>query len=634
VALAATIVAVAYCAATPPPASAGIIPKSACKAIGDLNGLGGKACDALSNPGRLLKTGKNLVSGHIGTAIKDLLGSGVGSSASAALGLAAIVAWVVDGARTAVHDMGKVINETAAPQLGSVWFSSTYWRIAEVSALLTLPFLFAAAIQALVRSDLSLLARAAFGHLPIALVGVGIAAPVAMLLLSGTDELCSLVWSPSSSDGLTKLFAGGGTVIGAVALAGSPFLALLMCLFTAAAAILVWLELAMREAAVYIVVLLLPLAFAALVWPARRIWAVRVVEILVALILSKFAIVAVLGLGGAALDQAGAHGLSAMLAGMVLVLLAALAPWAVLRLVPLAEVASSAAGALRPHAIASLQAAWPSKRTGEKAEEGIANVANNIADLVRFSNGGEGANSRMAASNGYSRNGGQKSDRPPYNWDDDALRSDPQAQEDNQPQEDSQVENRANAGHADAPDRAGFAIQSEGAELATDASGADLSSHIDRADLAQTGGPADIGGLANTAGLADTGGLAGRAAGEAASGGSTASGTSATTGKSASEERVPGADPLWQAPDMSWRPIPLGLDEGWPPEAPWPVEEVAAGGPEDSRELPGAATRDVSPSMGSGASAGSGQESRTGTAQPGAEQSDPLPPAQDRGGPL
>ena len=59
----------------------------------------------------------------------------------------------------------------------------------------------------------------------------------------------------------------------------------------------------MREAAVYVIVLMLPLAFAALVWPARRVWAVRAVELLVALILSKFAIVAVLALGGAALGQ-------------------------------------------------------------------------------------------------------------------------------------------------------------------------------------------------------------------------------------------------------------------------------------------------------------------------------------------
>ena len=60
----------------------------------------------------------------------------------------------------------------------------------------------------------------------------------------------------------------------------------------------------MREAAVYVIVLMLPLAFAAMVWPARRIWAIRAIELLVALILSKFAIVAVLSLGGAALFAA------------------------------------------------------------------------------------------------------------------------------------------------------------------------------------------------------------------------------------------------------------------------------------------------------------------------------------------
>ncbi|HZO77287.1 MAG TPA: hypothetical protein VFB39_04530 [Solirubrobacteraceae bacterium] len=601
VALVAAILTVALCAATPAPASAGIIPDSACKAIGDLNGLGGKACSALSNPKQLLKTGKSLITGHLGNALRDLLGGG--SSTSAALSLAALVAWIVDGARTAVHEMGKVVNETSAPQLGSVWFSSTYWRIAAVSALLTLPFLFAAAVQALVRSDLSLLARAAFSHLPIALVGVGIAAPVTMLLLSGTDELCSLVWSPSSSNGLTTLFAGGGTVIGAVALAGSPFLAFLMCLFTAAAAILVWLELAMREAAVYIVVLLLPLAFAALVWPARRVWAVRVVEILVALILSKFAIVAVLGLGGAALDQAGAHGLSAMLAGMVLVLLAALAPWAVLRLVPLAEVASSAASALRPHTLSALQTAWPSARTRERAERGIAHVAGDIGDLVRFSSNGHSASPQTAASNGHSRNGRAKADEQPYNWEDDARHSAAQ------PQAGVDDETEAGAGHEDAANGAGLAMDSDAADLAGDAGGADAAGHFDRSDLADTAG---LGG----AGSADASGSAGAASGSR---------------RATREERIPGADPHWQAPDLSWDPLHLGMDQGWPPDPPWPAQAAAAGRPENP---PHPSDIESSPATSSDTPGGPTAEPPPDPQRQGAEQSDPLPPAEDRGGPL
>jgi hypothetical protein len=612
-AVAATTVIAAYCAATPPPASARIIPEGACKAIGDLNGLGGKACDALSNPGRLLKTGKSLITGHIGSAIKDLLGGG-GSSASAALSLAAVVAWVYGGAKAALNGMSKVVNETSAPQLGSVWFSSTYWRMAAVAALLTLPFLFAAAVQALMRSDLSLLARAAFGHLPMALVGVGIAAPVTMLLLSGTDELCSLVWSPSSTNGLATALAGGG-LIRVVGFVDSPFLAFLLCVFTAAAGMVVWLELAMREAAVYIVVLMLPLAFAALVWPARRVWALRSVEMLVALILSKFAIVAVLGLGGTALDQSGTHGLGAMLAGMVLVLLAAFAPWAVLRLVPLAEVASTAAGSLRSHVTAARDTARTAGRIRD-ADDALWGVASHIANLARSSGSGRGAGS--AASNGSSHNGGQKADRAPFNWDDEALQSAAH------PQEGRQDENDANSGHADAPDRAGLAIDSEdadlapdagGASLATNASGADLSSHIDRSDLA-------------------AGGLAG-AGGASAFGHSAESGRSAEFGHSAGEERVPGADPLWQAPDMSWPTVPLGLYDGWPPDPPWPAEDprwlAEDADPQRSSEDAPTGSGGQSPP---GARPPLGAEAGAGTTPAGAEQSDPLPPEPDREGSL
>jgi len=99
-----------------------------------------------------------------------------------------------------------------------------------------------------------------------------------------------------------------------------------------------------------VIVLMLPLVFAALVWPARRIWALRTVELLIALILSKCAIVAVLALGGAAMSQSVGHSVTGFLAGIVLVVLAAFAPWALVRLMPLSELASGAAGSLRPEA--------------------------------------------------------------------------------------------------------------------------------------------------------------------------------------------------------------------------------------------------------------------------------------------
>ena len=269
------------------------------------------------------------------------------SSTSTAIG-AAIDAWVLGSAQGLLDDTATALGDTTAPQLRTTWFSSTYWRMAAIATVLTMPFLFAAAVQAVIRSDLALLARATFGLLPLAMLGIAIAAPLTMLLLAASDQMSGFI-SSAAGDASAHFLAKAGVVIGGLdAAAGSPFLALLVGLFMIGAAFALWIELLMREAAVYVIVLMLPLAFAAMVWPARRIWAVRAVELLVALILSKFAIVAVLSLGGAAISSGADDGsVSAVMTGAVLILLAAFSPWALLRLIPLAELATGAVGTLR-----------------------------------------------------------------------------------------------------------------------------------------------------------------------------------------------------------------------------------------------------------------------------------------------
>jgi hypothetical protein len=326
--------------------------KPVCGVAGWISGIAGKACGVLQHGGRLVKAGKKLLTGHVGGAANTLLGSGGGGPrASAVIGLAAVGAWVLLGAKAALNETAKVIGQTTSPQLGTTWFSSTYWRMTSLAAILTLPFLFAAAVQALIRSDLALLARAALGYLPLAMLAVSVAAPVTMLLLAACDQMSAIVSSAGHDSGVRFLRQVGFTFGTVSVLDGSPFLAFLVGLLTTAGALVLWFELLMRQAAVYVVVLMLPLAFSALVWPARRMWAVRAVELLVALILSKFAIVAVLSLAGAALGQRGSGGVGGMLTGMVLVALGAFAPWALLRLLPLAELASGAAGHLRGEAL-------------------------------------------------------------------------------------------------------------------------------------------------------------------------------------------------------------------------------------------------------------------------------------------
>jgi hypothetical protein len=331
--------------ARPPAAQAFDPTKSICTLAGLVSTLAGKVCSTARHAGTVLKAGQKLLKGHVGGAVETITGSGGSPSraTTTAVALVAATAWVLAGAHFVLHETASVISGTSRPELRSTWFSATYWRVAAISALLTLPFLFAAAIQALLRSDLTLLLRAAFGYLPLGFLGVAVAAPLTQLLLSASDEMSNLV---ASASGFTAAgfshFTGSALAISG--LGASAFPIAFVGLLTVAGALTLWIELLVRAAAVYVIVLLLPLFFAALVWPARRVWALRIVELLFALILSKFAIVAVLALGAAALGQMTVPHPTQMLAGTTLVLLAAFTPWGLMRLLPLHELAAGVDG--------------------------------------------------------------------------------------------------------------------------------------------------------------------------------------------------------------------------------------------------------------------------------------------------
>lgn len=359
VAVSAVTLAVAF-AASARPAEAFNPVKPICSAAGLFSGLLGKACSVVQHGGRVLDATKKLVTGNVTGAAKSLLGEAgpkVASAATTALALTALGAWVIGGASYMVHETSAVLGETTAPQLTTTWFSASYWKVAGIAAVLTLPFLFAAAVQALVQSDLALLVRAAFGYLPLAALAVTIAAPLTMLLLAGSDQMSAIVSSAVGHQSARFLEGSSGLLASLGRIAVSPFVGFFIALITVAAALGLWIELLMRDAAVYVIVLMLPLAFAAFVWPARRMWALRAVELLIALIVSKFVIVAVLSLGGAALTQGVHQGLVGVLAGLVLLILGAFAPWAVLRLLPVTEIATAAAGALRHDGRAALDGA-------------------------------------------------------------------------------------------------------------------------------------------------------------------------------------------------------------------------------------------------------------------------------------
>jgi hypothetical protein len=180
-------------------------------------------------------------------------------------------------------------------------------------------------------------------HLPLALLLTGAAVQLVQLALAATDAMSAWVASSASGGIQRGLDAVGAGLVQTGGIGLPAFALLLGALLVAVGSFVLWIELLVRAAAVYAAVLFLPLALASLVWPAIAHWCRRLVETLAALILSKFVIVAVLALAVGALSSGTAGtgssgaGFASVLGGGALLVLAAMTPFTLLRLIPVVE---------------------------------------------------------------------------------------------------------------------------------------------------------------------------------------------------------------------------------------------------------------------------------------------------------
>src|SRR6516225_3924408 len=244
--------------------------------------------------------------------------------------------WVASGAEWLLGQIGDVLVSTTTVDVGASWFRDHYGQMTALASVVILPMLLVSTVQAIVRQDPAQLVRTFLLRLPLALLLGVVAIQIVIMGLSVTDEMSNAVAGGTGTD-LTSLLSG--VTKGLVAAAADPtiasFVLLLIALLIAVAAFVLWLELLIRAAAVYVAVLLLPLALAALVWPAVSHWCRRLVETLAALILSKFVIVATLSLAAGAISSGS--NFSSVLAGGALLVIATFVPFAILRLIPAIE---------------------------------------------------------------------------------------------------------------------------------------------------------------------------------------------------------------------------------------------------------------------------------------------------------
>jgi hypothetical protein len=335
-------------------APAGVVTGGVGAITGGLVGGGnpvGDACNAVSDE----------VTGAVTAPITDAL-KGVSNGI-----FEQITIWVADGASWLIGQVVKGIEETTTPQLTTKAFVSQYGRMAEIAALMGLAMLLLAVLEGLAQGNAGLLARVVLINLPLAFIATSVAYAVVQLLLVATDGMCHAIATASHDNSehffkgaITGLGEAGGSAgkevggaagtnpSGAVAgeAAGSVgvplFVTFLAAIIGAFAAFLVWLELLMRDAAIYVVALFMPMALAASIWPRWTGALRRTAELLVVIIGSKFVIVSIISLAAGLVAETDGR-VEHILAASALMLLACFAPFVLLKLVPFAEGAMTAA---------------------------------------------------------------------------------------------------------------------------------------------------------------------------------------------------------------------------------------------------------------------------------------------------
>jgi hypothetical protein len=277
-----------------------------------------------------------------------------------------VAGWVLGGVAYFTNGVLNFLKTAARPQVDAAWFArpgSPFATVRNIAGTLMVGFAFLGVLQGLVNGDPGAMVRRIAADLPVAVLGIVATVTVTTKLLDLTDALSTAVLGQSDGQALHFLdrFSGLG-------LAGGGFAVVVVGLLAIVAALLLWIELMVRSALVYLLVAISPLAFAAMVWPAARGVLRRTSHLLLAVIASKFVIAVALAVGVAALGGTipGANemasgpvvggavtngdpgaGLGMVFVGAVILSLAAFAPFIVLRLIPVAEAAVGAQGVSR-----------------------------------------------------------------------------------------------------------------------------------------------------------------------------------------------------------------------------------------------------------------------------------------------
>lgn len=269
-----------------------------------------------------------------------------------------ITDWLAKGFVQLLTFVWQVMDQSSSPQLDSEWFSHSagapYLTAVMVATGLLAIFVFCALIQGILAGrPLELVKRMAFDT-PAAIAGILFTLAFTQVGVDLVDSMSDGIWQLTRPKAINAV---DGLVLTAGKLSPGSFLTPLLLLIGMLAVLMLWIVLFVREALIYLVVALAPMAWATSVWPAIASVRRRTIELLAALVFSKLAIAMALAVGLGALGGIGATGnpgestvdnglaeFGTLVVGIVTFGLAAFMPFLVIKLIPIVEAAVIAQG--------------------------------------------------------------------------------------------------------------------------------------------------------------------------------------------------------------------------------------------------------------------------------------------------
>nr|WP_203181612.1 hypothetical protein [Streptomyces pratensis] len=249
--------------------------------------------------------------------------------------LSSLARGCADAAAYLVGKLSEAVESTATVDFTNPTFRTQYAVVFAASTILTLVlWLFAVAKRAIRGVPFTTAISEAIGFLWLTVLASAFTPLILYVVVSATDGVTEII--SAATGGQTDVFFGSfaealkkGTDIG-----GGPIMLIVVSLVSILAAGILWLELVIRAALLYVGALLGVVVYSGLVdknmWGHVRRWA----GIMIAVIMVKPVIVIVLGLAGALSADDGPNAFSAVVSGLAIILLAIFASAMIYRFVP------------------------------------------------------------------------------------------------------------------------------------------------------------------------------------------------------------------------------------------------------------------------------------------------------------